>query len=267
MGGKKRKSANSLDNSLMESNEAAIQKLIATVETLTSQLADVTKKLAEQAELSTSLAKELAAMRSNAQTGPQKQVMFSLQPYGAPPTSIFSKSFTSDLVSSDYETSYLAMGCDILRNAVHVSSKDTVAVIENLADNNPQSTDYSQEQTFCNDICEKAGITKPSSVWRHTPKGIKPNSRVSPRPRIVKVKFASVQERNNFIYKFRSNLTRDPSPLISGRPPSVRRDMVPMELALLYKLRKRCYEMNQAAGQRAYYVRDLTICEVTRRPS
>lgn len=258
--------------------DSEISLLKQTVSTLTRQMTEMSKEftklttqLAEQITVNQQLTKDIAQLRSTSPlasataqsiggAGPRNQVQSTLLPYGAPPCSSFFKTFTSDWSATNSEISYLAMSCDILRNAVHVAAKDKVAVVERLYDDRG-AADSSSEQALCNAVCDAANISKPIKVWRHTGRNSE-NGRNRDRP--LKVEFASSADRNTFIRNFRRHLPKDTSAKFPGRVPMCRRDMTPHELQLLYRLREECHNRNQAAGCNAFYVRDLTLCETTR---
>lgn len=188
--------------------------------------------------------------------GPQNQVM-SFFPYGCPPFSIFSKSAVGDLAATRPDVSYLAHHIDIAKTANLMAQKSFYAVVENLCEPTDIAVDKSKRQSsvadsrFVQDICTRAEITKPCETWRHPSK-----SQIKPRP--LKVRFETVAARDDFLREFSRNLANN----FTGRRPTVRRDMTPVELKLLYELRKEVYARNKAAGQIAFVVRDLDIIEL-----
>jgi hypothetical protein len=238
---------------LKEVVEKLTQQVADVTTTMTQQLAAITSQLAEQVALTTKLVKELGSLRA----GNQVKSNF---PFGAPPSSSYRNTLTADLAATNSDVGYLAMSCDILRNAVHVAAKNQVAVVERLFDDH-SSGDAKKEFDLCKEVAIIAGITPPTAVWRHVGNA---RNQSGTRCRPLKVKFESAKDRDAFIVHFRKSLPSDTAKLFPGRLPLCRRDMCPMELKLLYQLRQECYERNKAAGRFVYYVRDLTMCEATR---
>jgi hypothetical protein len=74
-------------------------------------------------------------------------------------------------------------------------------------------------------------------------------------------------QRNAFISAFHKSLPDDFATKFKGRRPSCRRDMTPLELQLLYRIRAQCWKMNEEAGSRVYVVRDLQIVKFKPAPS
>jgi hypothetical protein len=271
---KKRKSRQSPSTSHESSfvDDDIIQKLLATVDSLTHQVAQLTSSLDAQMKLTEELATQLKDLRqvqpvtptnpsrSLGVDGPHCQVVSSSTlPYGCPPGSLFHKTIVGDLMKRDADLAYFSLAADILRSAVNVTEKDRCAVVEHLADHDTSSNDFTAEFDLMRAICVQAKITAPVAVWRHQPK------RTSQRARPLKVKFASVGDRNAFLSSFYKNLPQDFSTRFKGRRPSCRRDMTQIELQLIYRLRAQCWQMNQEAGSRQYVVRDLQILKLQPR--
>lgn len=76
------------------------------------------------------------------------------------------------------------------------------------------------------------------------------------KPRILKVPFVDQTSRDHFLRNFRKSLPKIPN---APKNLSVRRDMTPPELSLLYDLRRKAYEANVASGLFKHIVVDLRI--------
>lgn len=153
------------------------------------------------------------------------------------------------------------MICDGLKYSAQTPAKNTHAVIERLYDNRSANS-VEAERKLVDSICNAAKIAHPVDVWRHNSKRMRDTaSQLPQRPRPLKVQFASVRERDDFLYYFNDCLPAWRS-LFPGQRPTVRRDMTQPELQLLYKLRKMCYSMNQDAGLIKFVVRDLSISQL-----
>lgn len=155
------------------------------------------------------------------------------------------------LIKMDSTIPSLTYAAYIIKEAAKAPEKSLNAVIEKLPDS-PTRKDGKEiiesDGAFIRKICDNAGVPHPLEFWRQPQKS-------NDRPRIIKVKFPTTKDRDNFIYRFRKNLPHG----TNGRPPTCRRDMTVPELELLYTLRKQVYEMNKEAGCLKYYVKDLTV--------
>jgi hypothetical protein len=261
----------SLDSTIVSNppSDDAISRLTSTVQTLVAQVEELTAALTQEKKVTAELAEEIRCLRQDRSVapsspsrilgddGPHRKVT-SLLPYGCPPNTLFKRSKKIDeLVKEDHELSYLVLACDILRSAVNVAAKDRIAVVEHLTDDRSRTDDFTKEKSLCDAICTAAKIPVPLSVWRQ-----KSNSQHRARP--LKVEFANVKQRDLFLVNFHKSLISlpaDVSSCFAGRHPSCRRDLSPLELQLLYKLRKKCWELNQEAGRRVFVVRDLRLEE------
>lgn len=140
------------------------------------------------------------------------------------------------------------------RNMHLMAEKDFNAVIEHLDEPEPSAArnvkaSFQSDTDLVKNICATGEVQGFVECWRNPGKS-------TSRARILKVRFLSTNDRDNFLRKFRSSL-----PLNIAGKPRVRRDMTPPELQLLYELRKTCYELNQECGWQKHYIRDLTIAE------
>lgn len=157
------------------------------------------------------------------------------------------------VAASDNNIPSLAFTTFVIREAAKASEKSLNAVVERLPDT-PDRTEtvLDKDLNFIKEVCSSAGISPPISVWRQPTKNTK-------RDRPLKVHFASKKDRDQFIFKFRSNLPK--SAKQNGVNPGCRRDMTVPELQMLYALRKQVWELNTKAGKMAFYVRDLDVAE------
>lgn len=163
-------------------------------------------------------------------------------PYGCPP--YLNDPRANALFSQVHTTRSLHM----------MAEKDKHAVIELLpepvpADPRNVQTSYPEDEGFIRHICLKGDVKGFVSCWRHP-------SRNSANSRIVKARFEAPTDRDQFIRVFKANL---PS-TFTGRI-RIRRDMTPIELQLLYGLRKKAFDLNQEAGWGLWFVRDLELVQ------
>jgi hypothetical protein len=180
-----------------------------------------------------------------------------------PPDALFVNSLSpimKNLANNSIEAYALLRTTATIREAAQAYEKNFCAVIEHLPDSDTDSTKLDSDQKYVNDICDKAGIEKPLEVWRHEPKrqNADGNKVARKKPRIIKVKFSTKAARNEFLRKFTKNRAIIPN----SRNPTVRRDMTPTELNLLYLVRRQAYEANREVNKFMYVVHDLNIVEL-----
>lgn len=139
-----------------------------------------------------------------------------------------------------------------------IEAKSRRAVIENWPEMNDASVQATNMLDDLNEVSEaisNAGFSAflvegNEAIRRHGEKR-------GQRSRPIKVAFTSVEKRDDFIRAFRRAL---PDYLQKRRPTiTVRRDLMPAELDLHYKLKNECFEMNEKAGRIEYYYQDLQI--------
>ena len=160
-----------------------------------------------------------------------------------------------EICSNDVSCAELSFASFTLAESVKAMNKARNAVLENLIDieeRKPGKEKLDQDRQFVNDVCERGNLTKPIEIWREPSKNLT-------KPRVLKLKFTTTEERNNFLFNARKNMPVT----ISGRKPTIRRDMTRTELILLHKLRSIIYEKNLADGQTTWYLRDLTVARCT----
>lgn len=264
MGRNKRKAAASLEGSFTPSEQSVdIEKLMKMVETLSARV----DRLADEVSRRSSVPLQLSSQDSGA-AGPHSQVMSLCSTcgcknnnlsYGAPPSWMFKNSMTQDLAATRSDVAALVQQIDLIHSASMIQEKSLNAVVENLPEPSDIRVDKSRPQRSDSDyqivknLCRKMNISEPQDVWRHPSKSTR-------KSRPLKVHFTNSYERNTFIRNFRRTLIR--SDVVAGLPrPSARRDMSPMELQLLYILRKEAHDRNQAAGALRFYVEDLRLME------
>lgn len=156
-----------------------------------------------------------------------------------------------DLAENNPVIGSLAFSSFILHESAKMQEKSCNAVLEKFPDvpNRAQGKEkLSSDGNMINDTCTKAGIPIPLDYWRQPSKN--PN-----HPRVIKVHFGTVDERDDFLRAFRKNYQG------TGRPPIARRDLTVPELQLLYELKKEAYDANINCGKGRFYVHDLTIRE------
>ncbi|KAL3085505.1 hypothetical protein niasHS_009432 [Heterodera schachtii] len=129
-----------------------------------------------------------------------------------------------------------------------IKQKSKRAVVERLPE-------HLNEKDVVKQIAEECGLLDEidlDNVHRHPRTAREENA----KPRIVKIPFSSQKSRNLFLYKFRSTLFKMP---VIPHNLTARRDMTLSELQILYDLRKKAFEANQAAGVYKYIVIDLEL--------
>lgn len=162
----------------------------------------------------------------------------------------------------DPTTRIIADGNPVLGTMLHHSKviqygalayeKFYVAVVEKLEDRDKTTNKTASDRQFVDAICDKAELERPTDVWR-----IPTKNTTFDRP--LKIRFSSRHIRDQFLKKFRANC-----PAVNNHAaPTARRDLTPYELGTLKNLKRVCYEANQAEGLFKYYVRDLSVVEIT----
>lgn len=148
----------------------------------------------------------------------------------------------------------LAFTAFILKESSKMAEKSCNAVLEKFPDIQHRAEGkekLEQDGAMIHQVCEKANLAKPIDFWRQPCKNQK-------NPRVIKVRFNSTEDRDNFLKAFKKNYQGP------GRPPISRRDLTVPELELLYALRNQVYKANSECGQARFYVHhDLTIRENT----
>ncbi|KAL3104291.1 hypothetical protein niasHS_000061 [Heterodera schachtii] len=137
---------------------------------------------------------------------------------------------------------------DAIIDSETIKEKSMRAVVERLPE-------HLNELDVVKQIADECGLLAEidlKNVHRH-PRTAREGST---RPRIVKIPFSSQKFRNLFLYKFRSTLSKMP---VIPHNLIARRDMTHNESSILYDLRKKAYEANQAAGMFKYIVVDLEL--------
>jgi hypothetical protein len=206
--------------------------------TTIEELKTIIIKLCEETK---SLRQEIVELKSNPQT----------TPFGCPPWYVEKLDETQKKLAADPTASSLMYSSFLINESVKAIKKSFNAVIEGLADIPDRTvTKVENDAKFVADICARGQLAAAVECWRQPSKN--PN-----RPRVVKVRFLTVTDRDNFIVNFRKLC-----PVFSARAPSCRRDMTVPELQLLYSNRQSCREANIKCGQFKYYTRDLKIVEM-----
>lgn len=233
---------------------ARMEKMIAdignlSVSSLEARLSSLEEQLRQPATPS------YPASGSEGVGGPPHQVG-PFRPYGAPPLCLVANDATRK-ACDDLTYNRLLHDVTLMRSNFLQHKKSFHAVVERMTES-PNAVLTTRESlpkdiSFINNVCDSLQISKPVSVWRHP---CAPNSKARCRP--LKVKFHSPEDRNTFIASFNKSA---PVSNFPGRRPTVRRDMTPHELSLLYHLRKQVYTMNNQCVARRYFVKDLEICE------
>jgi hypothetical protein len=163
--------------------------------------------------------------------------------YGQPP---------SGPMSSDNFAQLYRMFTD----APMIAQKSCSAVIVNLpeSDNNNEEQTKAADQHFVEEIARHEGlIDSIKDVHRH---GQKRDS----RPRIMKVHFKDIHDRNKFLRVFNIYRPNDGS----HKFVYARRDYTDFEQQRDRELRSDCYRRNEAVGRRRFVVRDLEIIDKER---
>ncbi|KAL7077322.1 hypothetical protein ACQ4LE_002899 [Meloidogyne hapla] len=165
-------------------------------------------------------------------------------PWGSPPTSLApSPILVTKLISS------------VASNTELLKEKSCRAVLEKL----PNSCD---ENLVVGQIVEKCGLTDKyiSNLTHRHPKSLSSEpSNSNSKPKIIKIQFSDTGSRDKFLFSFRKAIYNLPS---LPKNLTIRRDMTPCELAILYSQRSKAYELNKSCGLFKYYVVDLEIRQV-----